>query len=112
MSFEQRKPNISLRITDESFNILIEVLKRNLAFECDKSLSENAQKLIDKLMTYSRPFTDEKDRECVVIRFFPNEAKDVVWQLLVRNGVQMNEVETNYYAQLEENHITKTKKEK
>ena len=40
---------------------------------------------VDKKLTYSVPRINDNGEEYVDIRFFPNEASDMIWQLLIRN---------------------------
>ena len=52
--------------------------------------------VVDKLLTYSVPKVNDKGEEYVDIRFFPNEASDMIWQLMIRNEPANNE--EDYYS--------------
>jgi len=106
MSISTRKPNIKLIVSDEWFNLLIFSLKQNIVTVVDETVKKEATALIDKLLKYSRPFSDdETERECVDMRFFPDEASDMIWQLLVTVGLFYKLPDEDYYSQLKINHI-------
>lgn len=103
-----RKPNIKLIVSAEWFNLLIFALKNNTEIISDGNAKTEANALIDKLMKYSRPyFDDEAESDCVDMRFFPDEASDMIWQLILPLGLLYKEPDEDFYSQLKENHIPK-----
>ena len=110
---KNRKPNIKLIISAEWFNLLIFALKRNAEIIGDGNSRTDATALVEKLMKYSRPyFDDEVDCDCVDMRFFPDEASDMIWQLLLPLGLLYKEPDEDFYGQLKENHIPKSQSKK
>lgn len=86
MAWQNRKPSIKVSLDKKLFNKLIGVLDLNIELNVDEEdFSLVANKLKDKLLTYSVPRVNDKEEEYVDIRFFPNEASDMIWQLLIRN---------------------------
>ena len=86
MAWQNRKPSIKVSVDKKLFNKLIGVLDLNIELNVDdEDFSLIANKLKDKLLTYSVPKVNDKGEEYVDIRFFPNEASDMIWQLLIRN---------------------------
>ena len=86
MAWQNRKPSIKVSIDKKLFNKLIGVLDLNIELNVDdEDFSLIANKLKNKLLTYSVPKVNNKGEEYVDIRFFPNEASDMIWQLLIRN---------------------------
>lgn len=86
MAWQNRKPSIKVSLDKDLFNKLIGVLDLNIELNVDdEDFSLIANKLKDKLLTYSVPRVNDKGEEYVDIRFFPNEASDMIWQLLIRN---------------------------
>lgn len=86
MAWQNRKPSIKVSLDKDLFNKLIGVLDLNIELNVDdEDFSLIANKLKDKLLTYSVPKVNDKGEEYVDIRFFPNEASDMIWQLLIRN---------------------------
>ena len=55
---------------------------------------------MNKLLTYSIPKV-ENDMEYVDVRFFPSEASDLIWQLLIQNDRKIEK--KDYYSILMEN---------
>lgn len=108
MSYDTRKPNLKLVISDDWFNLLLSALTENSKLTLYPNTVERATALMEKLMKYSRPYTED-DMNCVDIRFFPNEASEMIWQLLVQCGCFLEPAD-NFYHQLVENHVLKGKK--
>ena len=110
---KNRKPNIKLIVSAEWFNLLIFTLKNNTEIIGEQSAKTEATALFDKLMKYSRPFFDEEtESDCVDMRFFPDEASDMIWQLLLPLGLLYKEPDEDFYSQLKENHIPKSQTKK
>lgn len=77
-----RKPNIRLVIPDSDFDLLISALIGNADPENNlPGVADGAGALYDKLMKYSRPYTDEDGTNLVDMRFFPNEASEMILAL-------------------------------
>ena len=55
----------------------------------------------NKLLRYSVPRTNDEGKEFVDVRFFPNEAGDMIWQLLAW-GNDIN-IEEDYFSILKQN---------
>ena len=106
MAHETRRPSIKLVLERELFNHLISMLDYNIEMKIEvENFSQTASKLKQKLLTYSVLRKEENDLEFVDVRFFPNEASDLIYQLLARTEVQ--EVKEDYSSKLyqkQENH--------
>jgi len=88
MSWQSKSPSIRLSIDKGLFNKLMSVLDFNISLNIEEeNFSSTANKLKEKLMTYSVPRTNEEtNEEFVDVRFFPNEAGNMIWQLLSRTS--------------------------
>lgn len=107
MPHQTRMPSVKVTLDKELFNQLIGVLDHNITLNIDsENFSAIAGKLKDKLLKYCVPRTNEEDIEFVDVRFFPNEAGDMIWQLLLR--AEKNENEEDYYSQILNRHLEKT----
>jgi len=85
MAHQTRMPSVKLTLDKGLFNQLISVLDYNIKLKVDsENFSVIASKLKEKLLHYSVPRINDKDEEFVDVRFFPNEASDMIWQLLLR----------------------------
>lgn len=104
MSHLTRTPGIKLTLDKDLFNQLLSVLdyNKNLNIE-DENFSNIAEKLKDKLLKYCVPRTNDEGIEFVDVRFFPNEASDMIWQLLLR--AEKNDNKEDYYYQLLTRHL-------
>lgn len=104
MSHLTRTPGIKLTLDKDLFNQLLSVLdyNKNLNIE-DENFSNIAEKLKDKLLKYCVPRTNDEGIEFVDVRFFPNEASDMIWQLLLR--AEKNDNKEDYYSQLLTRHL-------
>lgn len=97
MSWQTRDPSVKLSLDKELFNILVGILDFNSQIKLDdESFSNTANKLKDKLLTYSVPRINDNGEEYIDIRFFPNEASDMIWQLMIRNEPSNND--EDYYS--------------
>lgn len=106
MAHESRKPSSKLILERELFNHLISILDINIKVGIEEeNFSKIAEKLKDKLLTFSVPRTNEDGVEFVDIRFFPNEASDMIWQLLIR--AEKNDNIEDYYSTLIQNRENK-----
>ena len=110
---KNRKPNIKLIVSAEWFNLLIFALQNNAEIINGDTTKAKATALFEKLMKYSRPFIEDvTESECVDMRFFPDEASDMIWQLLLPLGLLYKEPDEDFYSQLKENHIPKSQSKK
>ena len=106
MAYQSRKPSSKLILDKELFNQLISILDKNIQVGVnEESFSILAERLKNKLLTYSVPRTDEEGICYVDIRFFPNEASDMIWQLLIQT--EKNETVEDYYSALIKNRENK-----
>ena len=96
MAYQTRKPPIRIVVNIEQFNKLVELVNRYSKVD-DERTSKYAEKMKEKLLRYSVPHTEEDGTETIDIRFFNNEAQDVIYYLM--NSLEIN-VETNYYEVL------------
>ena len=97
MSWQTRDPSVKISLDKELFNILVGILDFNSQIKLDdESFSNTANKLKDKLLTYSVPRINDNGEEYIDIRFFPNEASDMIWQLMIRNEPSNND--EDYYS--------------
>lgn len=103
MSWQSKSPSIRLSIDKNLFNKLMSVLDFNISLNIEEeTFSSTASKLKEKLMTYSVPRINEEDNtEFVDVRFFPNEAGNMIWQLLSRASSYIEN--EDYYNVLKEN---------
>lgn len=103
MAWENRTPSVKLVLGRNLFNKLLGILEfnENLKIE-DEHFSEIAQKLKNKILTYSVPKEkDEEGVEYVDIRFFTKEASDMIWQLL--STIDRVNEDIDYYSILLKN---------
>ncbi|MEG1140969.1 MAG: hypothetical protein RSE41_00660 [Clostridia bacterium] len=99
MPYPTRTPSVKLNVDIEVFNNLIERLTINeLTKEYNEDFALSATKLKEKLLTYSVPRTDDNGETTIDIRFYPNEASNIITQLVVSDTLE--KVETDYYAVL------------
>ncbi len=90
MSYTSKTPPIKLVLDKELFNQLLNMLDFNSQVQItDENFSIIADKLKKKLLNYSVPKLSD-DVEFVEVRFFPNEASDIIWQLLIRTEKKDN----------------------
>lgn len=103
MPYQTRTPSVKITIDKSLYNKLLGILDFNISLnEETENFSEVAKKLKDKLLRYSVPRKKENDdTEFVEIRFFPNEASNMLWQLLIRASSYIEE--ENYYEVLLKN---------
>lgn len=84
MAYQSRTPSSKLTLDNSLFNNLVSILDFNAKANIEsENFSIVAARLKDKLLTYSVPREDE-DGEYIDVRFFPNEASDMIWQLLIQ----------------------------
>lgn len=101
MAHDKRKPSVQLTLDKTLFNKLVSMLELNIQANIDdENLSNIAEKLKAKMLTYSVPRVNDDDIEFVDVRYFPNEASDMIWQLLVR--IEQDELQ-DYYSVLIKN---------
>lgn len=94
-------PSVKMVVTKDLFNRLVGILDSNAKLNIeDDNLSANAEKLRNKLLTYSVPREKEDKSEIVDIRFFPNEASNLIWQLLL--NIDSDELDEDYLETLKE----------
>lgn len=102
MPHQTRTPSTQLSLCKDLFNQLVGILDFNIKMNIeDEKFSTTAEKLKNKLLTYSVPRVNNGDIEFVDVRFFPNEASDMIWQLLLR--AEKNDNVEDYYSKLIEN---------
>ena len=107
MAWNERKPLIGLTLDTTVFNVLVDILNYHSQLDLENnSFVETARRLKEKILTYSVPRTDKETGETYVdVRFFPNEASGIIYQLLVTNKPKDN-IE-DYYSILLENRAKK-----
>jgi len=107
MAYQSRTPSVKLTLENELFNQLVSILNvnSNIGLE-EENFSQIAEKLKNKLLTYSVPRTNDDGIQFVDVRFFPNEASDMIWQLLLLAGKYI-EVDNDYYSSLIQNRENK-----
>ena len=104
MSYKNKKPPMTLVITKNKFNMLVQQL-----VEYEK-VNEDTEKIVsikNKLLKYSMPFGENEDIK-ISIRFFPDGASNLL-SILISN---LNEIdlEDDYYNMLLENREAYKKK--
>ena len=99
MSFETRSPSVKLTVEKEAFNKLITILDYNFNLGIDfANFSSIANKLKEKILTYSVPRLDTQGNEYADVRFYPIEASNMISQLLVsKDDIEINQ---DYYQEL------------
>ena len=97
MPYQRRIPPVKVDLSIEKFNYLVELLTR-YAITDNERIKELATKLKEKLLRYSIPRTTEEQEEFVDVRFYPNEASEIIY-MLVANAEEI-QVDTNYYEVL------------
>lgn len=97
MPYQRRIPPIRLLISNDDFNKVIELLS-TYNESIDEETKNNSIKLKDKLLKYSIPRTDENNNLKVDIRFYPNEAEDLLF-LFVSN-LKNDNPKKDYYEEL------------
>jgi len=103
MAWENKIPSVKLVLGRNLFNKLLGVLEfnENLKIE-DEDFSAVAQKIKNKILTYSVPREKNEDGiEYVDIRFYTKEASDLIWQLL--SMVDRHNEDIDYYSILIKN---------
>lgn len=96
MGYKSRKPPIKITVTKNEYNLLVDILNLNSSSEIE-DIKTNAIKLKNKFLQYSVPRLED-DKILIDIRFFPNEASEVIYQLI---SLQNNsKVEIDYYSVL------------
>lgn len=102
MPYQTRTPSVKLTLENELFNQLVNILNINAQVGLEEeNFSVIAEKLKNKLLTYSVPRTNDDGINFVDVRFFPNEASDMIWQLLIR--AEKNDDTEDYYSILIKN---------
>lgn len=97
MPYQRRIPPVKVDLSIEKFNYLVERLTRYTTTDNER-IKELATKLKEKLLRYSIPRTTEEQEEFVDVRFYPNEASEIIY-MLVANAEDI-QIETNYYEVL------------
>lgn len=98
MAYQDRTPPVGINVDKEFFNILIQILVNNEKVKVDDT-HKYAKELKEKLLKFSVPYSDEKDKkEMVRVRFYPNEASEMLWQLAL--GYVKLKPEADYHTVL------------
>ncbi|MBQ8424458.1 MAG: hypothetical protein IJY25_00180 [Bacilli bacterium] len=97
MAHAKRKPPIKMKADIRGYNFLVEILSIHAERDNEK-LSNKASKLKDKILRYSVPFETEDKDTLIDIRFYNNEAEDLIEILF--NSIDEFEVNANYFEVL------------
>ncbi len=97
MPYQKRIPPVKIDLSINKFNSLVEMLTRNTTID-NEQIKELATKLKEKLLKYSIPRTNEEQEDFVDVRFYPNEASEIIY-MLVANSEDIH-IDTNYYEML------------
>lgn len=97
MPYQRRIPPVKVELTVEKFNYLIEMLTRYSNDENER-IKNLSTKLKEKLLRYSIPRETEENETFIDIRFYPNEASEIIYILIV--NAEEIPVEANYYEVL------------
>ncbi len=97
MSYQKRIPPVKLDLSIEKFNYLIEILTRSINND-DEKMVAIATKLKEKLLQYSIPRINEEQKTFIDVRFYPNEASEMIFMFLA--NVEDIQVDKNYYEEL------------
>lgn len=96
MAYQTRKPPIRIVVDVDDFNNILELVSI-VAVKGDERKSKIAEKMKSKLLRYSVPHTDENGETTIDIRFFNNEAEELIYFL---TAILDYKPETNYYEVL------------
>lgn len=100
MSYLTKKPPIRVVLEINAFNELNSILD-NISAE-NNSYSTNALKLSNKLLKYSVPIANDDGETTIDVRFFNNEARDII--VLLLNYAKNNlDIKKDFYNELLEN---------
>lgn len=94
MPVEKKLPPIRLVVSNEYFNKLVSLADSNDDFDYLNQNENKSNNLYDKLMKY----TFLQDNEQVELRFFPQEASEVI--LLLLCNLKDDDISKNYYEEL------------
>lgn len=94
MPVEKKLPPIRLMVGKDYFNKLVSLSDSNDDFDYLNQTENKNNNLYDKLMKY----TFLQDNEQVELRFFPQEASEVI--LLLLCNLKEDNVSKNYYEEL------------
>ncbi len=110
MTFVNKRPPVTLKLSVKEYNLLITILKSNELIN-NEVVVESAKKLEDKLLKYSVPHIDNNtNEEYINIGFYSKEATDMMTQFLIFNNKEI--IDLDYYKVLLElrNNYLKSKK--
>ncbi len=96
MAFQTKKPPIRIMVDIDTFNNLVELVSI-VVQEGDERNSKYAEKMKEKLLKYSIPRVDENGETNIDIRFYNNEAQDLIYFLMATLDLKP---ETDYYEVL------------
>ena len=94
MPVDKKLPPIRLVVDKDYFNKLVSLSDNNHNFDYLNQIENKNNSLYDKLMKY----TFLQDNEQVELRFFPQEASEVI--LLLLCNLKEDNVSKNYYEEL------------
>ena len=77
MPYQRRIPPVKVELTIGKFNYLIEMLTRYLNDENER-IKNLSTKLKEKLLRYSIPRETEENETFIDVRFYPNEASEII----------------------------------
>lgn len=97
MSYQKRIPPIKVDLSIEKFNYLIEILTRYTTTD-NELMKKLATKLKEKLLKYSISRTNDEQEKFIDVRFYPNEASEIIYMLVA--NIEDIQVENNYYETL------------
>ena len=98
MPYQKRIPPVKVELSIEKFNLLVEMLTRYTQMS-DERVAQLATKMKDKLLRYSIPRTEEGQDTKVDIRFYPNEASEIIYMLIY--NVDDLDISANYFEVLQ-----------
>ena len=92
MAYQSKTPPIKLKVTTDTYNSLIEFI-----LKVENTGREKATKLKEKLLRYCVPVIGDNEEQLVEMRFYPNEAGNMIDILLYAvDGV----ITTNNYYEV------------
>ncbi|MBQ8234439.1 MAG: hypothetical protein IJZ36_02500 [Bacilli bacterium] len=97
MAHAKRIPPIKIKVDIRGYNFLVEILSIH-AERNDERLSKKSGKLKDKLLRYAVPFETEDKETLIDVRFYNNEAEDLIEILF--SSIDEFEVSANYFEVL------------
>ena len=97
MSYEKRKPPMTISLDVDKFNMLVEFITRMCRNENEELVTKVIQ-MKDKILRYSIPHQDEEGNVIIDLRLFQIEAKNML-DIFISN-LKIDNISDNHYEKL------------